>query len=165
MLTRKDDINNEEYWKYRLDEAEKANELQYSVYLANKTLWNGIWEKHKEIILSQIPKGLKILDAGCGYGRVSELFDGTKYTGVDFAPSLIGKAKELYPDKTFVIAKLEELPFKDKEFDWSICVSIRKMVFEKSSPEHWDEMEKELKRVSKKILFLEYTKEDEYEII
>lgn len=166
MLTRPDDINNIEYWAYRLSEAEKADNLQYSVYLTNKTNWNKIWEIHKEIFQKVIPKGTKILDAGCGYGRMSEDFPENSYTGVDFAPALIEKANTLYPDKKFVIAELDKLPFKKKEFDWVICASIKGMIIGKSSLEHWQRIEKELKRVGKKILILEYSFDpDEYEII
>jgi SAM-dependent methyltransferase len=163
MLTRRDDVNNIEYWAYRLSEAEKASEPQYAVYLTNKTNWNAIWEVHKKIIKREIPKEAKVGDMGCGLGRVSELFE--NYTGVDFAPAFIEKAKALYPNKTFIVAKLEDLPFKDKEFDWAICISVKGMVIGKSSAEHWQKMESEIKRVSKKVLLLEYKFTDEFEIL
>jgi len=164
MLTRPDDVNKIDYWAYRLDEAIKADNLQYAVYLCNKTSWNKIWAEHKRIIEKIIPKGANVLDAGCAYGRMSELFE-EKYTGVDFAPSLIAKAKELYPSKTFFVASLDNLSFSDKEFDWAICASIRQMIQGKSSSEHWLRMEKELKRVADKILILEYTDYEYFEII
>jgi len=163
MLTRPDEINKISYWAYRLAEAERMGEPQYAVYLANKTLWKQIWEAHNKIIAREIPKDAKVADMGCGLGRVSELFE--NYTGVDFSPAFIEKAKTLYPNKTFIIAKLEELPFKNKEFDWAICISIRKMVQGKSSPEHWLAMEKEIKRVAQKVLILEYINPQEYEIL
>lgn len=169
MLTRPDDINNEEYWAYRLKEAEQADNLQYTVYLANKTLWQNIFDAHKKIIEELIPKDAKVLDTGCGYGRMSELFTKEQYTGVDFAPALIEKAQSLYPDKTFVVSKLEELPFKGKgrtkPFDWALCVSVKGMVANKSSKEHWDKMEKDIKRVAKKVLILEYTDPHIYEVL
>jgi len=169
MLTRPDDVNNEEYWQYRLGKAEKAGVLNYSVYLVNPSTWGQIFETHKKIIEELIPKDAKVLDAGCGYGRMSQLFTKEQYTGVDFAPSLIEKAQELYPDKTFIVSKLEELPFKGKgrakPFDWVLCVSVKGMIKGKSSSEHWEKMEAELKRVGKKVLFLEYTDAAEYEVL
>jgi len=163
MLTRPDAVNSIEYWAYRLDEAEKAGEPQYAVYLANKTAWEQIWKEHQRIIKKEIPENANILDAGCALGRVSELF--TNYTGVDFAPAFVEKAKTLYPHKNFIVAKLEELPFEDKQFDWAICISVRGMIKGKSSPEHWERMEKELKRVAENILILEYTDCRVYEIL
>jgi len=163
MFTRPDKINAEEYWSYRLDEAEKAGNLQYAVYLCNRNAWDIIWEKHKAIIAKEIPKNAKVLDAGCGpLARVSELFE--NYVGVDFSPAFIEKAKTLYPNKTFLVAKLEDLPFTLKEFDWAICISVKGMVVGKSSAEHWEKMEAELHRVAKHILILEYSS-DEYEIL
>ena len=162
MLNRPDEIRNIEYWSYRLDEAEKAGNLQYAVYLCNRNAWDIIWEKHKAILAKEIPTDAKVLDAGSGLGRVSELFD--NYIGVDFAPAFIEKAKILYPSKTFMVARLDKLPFEDKFFDWAICISIKHMVIGKASKEEWQEMEKEIKRVAKKILILEYSAE-EYEIL
>lgn len=165
MLTRPDEINNVDYWAYRLNEADKAGQLQYSVYLTNATGWEKIWQVHKEIITKVIPENAKILDAGCAFGRLSQLFSKENYIGVDFVPHFINRAKDMFPDKIFLVGDLVNLPFKDKEFDWAICISIRKMVQGKSSPEHWNKMEKELNRVSKKILILEYTSPEIYEIL
>lgn len=165
MITRPDDVNNEKYWAYRIDEAEKADNLQFSVYLMNKTNWGIVWDHHKKVINELIPKDAKVLDAGCGYGRVSELFDKDNYIGVDFAPAFIKKAKELYPDKKFIIGKIDNLPFKKHQFDWALCISVKQMIRGKSSQEHWDKIEKELKRVAKKVLILEYGNNDDYEIV
>jgi ubiquinone/menaquinone biosynthesis C-methylase UbiE len=59
----------------------------------------------------------KVLDVGCGTGLGSQYIKGRK-TGVE--PSQ-GLAKQC-PFKV-VIGKAEKLPFKDKSFDVTVCVS------------------------------------------
>jgi ubiquinone/menaquinone biosynthesis C-methylase UbiE len=152
-----EDIN---FWKDRINRAKKEK-MQYSVYLANDTTWNNIEAKHKEIA-QKTCKG-KVLDAGCGYGRMSQWFD--DYLGIDFSPDFIEWAKELYPDKKFEVADLLDLPYKDKEFDWAVCGSVRGMIIGNLGKETWQKMELELKRVAKKILILEYSSPDKYEIL
>jgi len=151
-------VNKIEFWKERIDEAE---DIHLSVYNCHNSLWEETNENHKKII-DKFVKG-KVLDAGCGYGRLSELFD--DYTGVDFSPDFIDKAKELYPDKKFLVENLKDLSFEDNEFDWAICVSIKGMIEHYESFEAWNKMEAELKRVANKVLLLEYTDSINYEII
>lgn len=147
-------VDKTEFWKERL---ETASSLHYSVYVASEPLWKAINETHEEIFNKEIPKDAKVLDAGCAYGRWANRFD--DYVGIDFSPDFIEKAKELYPNKEFMVADLKALPFKDKEFDWSICVSIKNMIVSNLGKETWDIMESELKRVSKHVLLLEYGNE------
>lgn len=144
-------VDRPEFWKERIDGAVKEH---YSVYISSDNLWKDIEKCHKEIIEKEIPKGSKVLDAGCGYGRLSEWFD--NYTGVDFSPDFIARAEMKYPDKKFVQADLKKLPFKDREFDFAICVSIKNMIIGNLGTVEWWKMEKELKRVAHKVLILEY---------
>jgi ubiquinone/menaquinone biosynthesis C-methylase UbiE len=156
----KNPVDQLDFWKERIERAKKEY-INYSVYLANPALWKSIGDSHKKI-LDKLVTG-HVLDAGCGYGRLSEWIE--DYTGTDFSPDFIELAREKYPTKTFVQADLKALPFKDKEFDWAVCVSIRHMIIGSLGEDVWQQMEKELKRVAKKILILEYTSPDTYEII
>jgi ubiquinone/menaquinone biosynthesis C-methylase UbiE len=153
-------VNDISFWKKRINP--KLPE-HYSVYLANESLWKEINYYHQNRLEEYIPKETKVLDAGCGYGRWCELF--SNYVGVDFSPDFIEMAQKKYPNKRFMIARLEDLPFQDKEFDWAFCVSMKKMVIDNLGIDKWLEMEKELKRVAKKILILEYEYPKEVEII
>lgn len=160
-----------EFWKERIDTAVSEH---YSVYVANEVLWNTINEAHEKIIKEVIGGGT-VLDAGCAYGRSSVFFDDSKYTGIDFSPDFIELAKKKYPNKTFIAGDLKELPFGDKSFDWAFCISIKRMIIDNLGDEVWSIMEKELKRVAKNVLILEYgtfeSKEDtketmsQYEIL
>jgi SAM-dependent methyltransferase len=155
-------INKLEFWKERIDGAVKE---QYSVYICNDNLWRDIFLAHKKIINDLIPKDAYVLDAGCGYGRMCELFKPQNYEGIDFSPDFIKLATEKYPNHSFEVQDLKKLPYENKQFDWSFCVSIKKMVMDNLGEEEWLKMEKELKRVSKKVLILEYETSGIYEII
>ena len=67
--------------------------------------------------------GAKVLDAGCGPGRDTNLLakEGLKPTGIDLSKGLIDVARKTHPDLSFVEGTFLELPFGDGEFDgvWS----------------------------------------------
>lgn len=167
------DVNKLEFWKNRIGVAKKNNKIHYSVFLANDTIWKKLNDDHSKILEKEIKKGDNVLDAGCGYGRNSEMVKSDKYIGVDFSPDFIELAKGLYPNREFMVANIKDLPFKDKEFDVGFCVSVKGMISGNLGREEWDKMQKELERVSKKLLILEYGSgdslsaytSDKYEII
>lgn len=63
--------------------------------------------------------GAKILDAGCGSGRDTNLFlqKGFNAQGLDISAGLIAVAKKTYPNLTFNEGTLIKLPFPEKNFD------------------------------------------------
>ena len=63
--------------------------------------------------------GDKILDLGCGNGRLYQLFEKNQvnYTGVDQSEKLIQIAKGSVPQGNFFISDMCEVPFEDNEFD------------------------------------------------
>lgn len=153
-------IDKLDFWKKRIDDSKRSRE-HYSVYVVDENKWKYINDTHREI-LSRECKG-KVLDAGCGYGRWSELFE--DYVGVDFSPDFIAEAQRKYPNKTFVQADLKALPFADKEFDTAFCVSIKKMIIDNLGQAEWDSMQEELKRVAKRVVLCEYEQPKPYEVI
>jgi tRNA (uracil-5-)-methyltransferase TRM9 len=78
-----------------------------------------------EELKSYIKDGEKILDLGCGTGRLYEIFKDKNidYAGIDFSENLIQIAKEKYGNH-FQVADILILPFSDNYFDsvWSIAV-------------------------------------------
>lgn len=155
-------IDKLEFWKERIDTAQKEH---YTVYVTGELDWKRIFKAHKEIIEECIPLDATVLDAGCGYGRMSELFSPELYTGIDFSPDFIAMAKKKYPAYEFRVENLKALPFKDKEFDWGFTVSIKKMVQDNLGEKEWQTMEDELTRVCTKVLILEYEDPEPYEIL
>lgn len=166
-------VNKLDFWKKRLEDTKNGPlPLHYSVFIADKSIWNNLNEKHAEILRKEIKRTDKVIDLGCAYGRSSEMVRG-HYTGVDFSPDFIEEARRLYPDKRFEVADLKSLPFKDKEFDVGFVVSVKAMIISNLGQDEWDLMQKECERVCKKLLILEYGTGDkgvevnphEYEII
>ncbi len=63
-------------------------------------------------------EGLRILDAGCGTGRLAAALEarGASVHGVDISPQMIEKARERIGERA-VVGDIGRLPFDDAEFD------------------------------------------------
>lgn len=154
-------VTEDSFWKERLEKC--GDNYPFAVYEVSGGDWLKIEQAHKEIMEAWNVSG-RVLDAACGYGRIADNFN--NYVGVDISPTLIDKAKQLNPGKEFICANIKEgLPFRDREFDWAICVSLKEMLIREEGQEYWNECLKELKRVANKVLILEYSKLTEHEII
>jgi len=144
-----------DFWKSRLSE---ATQLRQSVYYCSDMDWQNINEHHYKSLKNTINvKCDKVLEAGCAFGRWSPLFK--NYTGVDISPDFISLARENYPlhRENFFCYDLRNLPFKDNTFDWCFTISTKEMIIREVNEETWMEIEKEILRVSKKFLILEYS--------
>ena len=95
---------------------------------------------------AMVGRNARILDAGCGPGRVGAfLFDaGHRVVGIDGDPALIAAAKDDHPGPTWVVGDLAELDLwahgVDEPFDAIVCagnvmaflaVSTRQLVLER----------------------------------
>ena len=93
------------------------------------------------------PRGL-LLDAGCGTGILREhLPNWVGYVGLDFTPDMIYYCKKSFED-SFILAKIEEMPFPDNYF----CVVVSVSVINHN--ENWKPLVKEMVRVSKNVLIM-----------
>ncbi|MDP3093811.1 MAG: methyltransferase domain-containing protein [bacterium] len=70
--------------------------------------------------------GNKILDIGCGNGRLLDLYagKGVDYTGIDNSFAQIEEAKKRCPNNSFLVADALKLPFADKSFDKTFSVAV-----------------------------------------
>ncbi|PIR03089.1 MAG: hypothetical protein COV60_02160 [Candidatus Magasanikbacteria bacterium CG11_big_fil_rev_8_21_14_0_20_43_7] len=77
-----------------------------------------IWKDIKPL-LHFAKNGDRILDLGCGNGRLYQLFKdlSTSFTGVDISKGLIEIAQKSYPECTFSIADMRSLPFEECTFN------------------------------------------------
>lgn len=68
--------------------------------------------------------GEKVLDLGCGNGRLFEILNNVDYFGVDLSEKLIEIAKEKYPQGKFQVANALNLPFPNNFFDKVYSISV-----------------------------------------
>ncbi len=89
---------------------ERLNELNrtfYDTFAASFSASRGASEPGLERILAALPAGARVLDLGCGQGRVAGLLPPeTPYTGVDFSAGMLAEAHRRHPHARFVQADL-----------------------------------------------------------
>ena len=124
------------------------SKLGYDKYakLYDKTLhYLDTFEKDKLIGLIGDINGKKILDVGCGTGRiVNKLRNmGSDIIGLDISKGMIDIAKKKFPKVKFIEGDIENLPFKDNEFDLVIASFV--IVHLKDLQKAFDEVYRVLK--------------------
>ena len=75
--------------------------------------------------------GARVLDAGCGWGRMLSRFwaEGVSgLWGVDITPTLLQRCRELVPDSRIARADIDRLPFPQDVFDVTYCVRVLQYV-------------------------------------
>ena len=86
-----------------------------------------------QILRGNIGRGMRVLDAGCGYGRnlVHLLRDGAEVFAVDANAEAVGHVMALaaelapgLPGENFQVAAVEAMPFEDGFADVVICNSV-----------------------------------------
>ncbi len=82
------------------------------------------WEE-LSVFIPYLPDGGKILDLGCGNGRLLKVIQSAgkkyEYVGVDFSDKLLEQARQLFPDEHFEQADMARLNFPENSFD-VICL-------------------------------------------
>jgi len=76
-------------------------------------------------IIPLLSKKDKILDVGCGYGRVGLELErkGFDVDGIDISPNLINHAKQVSQDPSrFIVGDIRKLAYKKESFDKIICL-------------------------------------------
>jgi 2-polyprenyl-6-hydroxyphenyl methylase/3-demethylubiquinone-9 3-methyltransferase len=79
-----------------------------------------------EFVLKHINLSDKVLELGCGYGRVLQKLNGkaSKIVGIDTSQESIQLARELIKDKSLELYEMDaiNLEFADGEFDVVLCI-------------------------------------------
>lgn len=81
-----------------------------------------------DFIRPMLSPGDRILDVGCGYGRVALALakEGWEVVGVDIAPNLIDEARARAAKRgvavSFEVGDMRRLAFGDAEFDKALCL-------------------------------------------
>lgn len=149
----------QDFWKARLADAYHYEQLHRAIYICSYEEWTMYKRQHEEILNKVVAPGDSILDCGCGYGRLLTMLPESwkgSYLGIDLFPGFIDIASTQYPNRLFAVGDLRrpiDLPF---QYDIAVCISIKPMVIRNSGEDIWAEMERNIRKVAKKILFLEY---------
>jgi ubiquinone/menaquinone biosynthesis C-methylase UbiE len=79
-----------------------------------------------ELIEAALPRGSRILDAGCGPGEMAAklMMAGYEVWGVDVAGPMIEHARRLCGTERFQVADIERIPFPDHSFDGVVCLGV-----------------------------------------
>lgn len=154
------------YWRDRLH---KAKLQHHAIYMCGQAEWDAIADKHREILAKLVGAHDSVLDAGCGWGRMLTLMPtdwSGDYCGIDLSPDFIRMAKTEYPQTDFQVGDLRDLSgLGDKVYDWAILISIRRMVINNMGQSAWDQMEGQLKQHARRLLFLDYERDNVGEVI
>lgn len=131
-----------EYAEYLLDKTQKDYNLIAEEFSNTRSYFP---ERLKEMG-KYIEEGDKILDLGCGNGRLIELFKDKKvdYIGADESEKLIDIAKNKYPQGKFILIPPLNLPLPDNYFDKVYCLAV---FFHIPSEDFRTQFLKEIKRV------------------
>ena len=86
-----------------------------------------------QILRGNIAPGMRVLDAGCGYGRnlVHLLREGCQVFAVDLDSDSVAHVRQLsaslgtgLPDSNFQVGSIEQMPFPDAFADVVMCTSV-----------------------------------------
>ena len=86
-----------------------------------------------ELMKGRIKEDMRILDAGCGYGRNAQFFISNNYDiwGVDRSKEAISILQrslldwnKSYDPKRFLVGELEKIPFPEAHFDFIISSAV-----------------------------------------
>jgi SAM-dependent methyltransferase len=110
------------YAKYLLEKTrDDYNAIAEGFSSTRRFVWRGL-----ESLYYYATPGDKVLDLGCGNGRLLQIFKGINinYTGVDNSEKLIESAKKIYPNTTFLVADALHLPFPSDYFDKIYSIAV-----------------------------------------
>lgn len=82
------------------------------------------WRPCEEALFNRYGRGRRILDVGCGAGRVTRAVGahGGQIVGVDINSAAIDTARQACPNAEYICASMTDLPLPDESFDQVWCL-------------------------------------------
>ncbi len=111
--------------KSNVHDAKSGYDLYAPFYDGDFKYLNGFEKDYLFTIIGDI-KGKKVLDIGCGSGRlIGELrLFGAEVTACDISPEMVKRTQQKFPNIKVVEGDIEALPFKDGQFDMVIATFV-----------------------------------------
>lgn len=81
------------------------------------------WDSITDYCNFFVEKNSKLLEVGCGTGELLARIDGREKTGIDFSETMIGNARQQFPEIEFVCMPAEDIQL-DKKFDVIILSNL-----------------------------------------
>jgi ubiquinone/menaquinone biosynthesis C-methylase UbiE len=96
-----------------------ATAFRHSVPFAFGTNVSMQLDSRWPLIKRYIPKGARILDAGCGLGEWVQFLSRRGYSaeGLDYSPELIARLRAAYPASAWTEARTQSMPYGNDTFD------------------------------------------------
>lgn len=116
--------------KVRSGKLKEEDSKRYHDFVVRKRFYSIVKKSEKfiENFLTENCQGKKVLDCGCGEGRLSIFLaeKGADVIAIDISSETIKVAKEKAANKniSFLVMDVEKLEFKDNYFDLIICAGI-----------------------------------------
>lgn len=159
-----------EFWRDRLNRAHaEGRPARYAVWDADDDAWARMQARTRPVLLDHLKPGDSVLDAGCGIGSVYELLPPDlreRYHGVDVSPDFVAIARFRFPEGDFTVRDLRDLGcYRDGWFDWAVCRSVEGVVKTDFGRLGWNTMSRELRRVAKRVLLMDYDDPMTWEVL
>jgi SAM-dependent methyltransferase len=96
-----------------------ATTFKHSARFSFRTNVSMLLDSRWPLIQRFIPKGGRILDAGCGFGEWVQFLSqqGYRAEGLDFSHELISRLRKTYPNSMWSEARTQNMPYPDEIFD------------------------------------------------
>jgi len=101
------------------------NSSQYDIFAADFSATRQHSWPEFDIFLPLIKPGEKVLDIGCGNGRLRNFLPkNIAYTGADISENLLKIAEKSFPNDDFFHADFSKTwPFQNQQFDWVLGIA------------------------------------------
>ena len=106
--------------------------IQHWENVANLRDRSGVWlgsyyhRRLEQLYRYAIPENLSVLELGCGDGSLLAALNPSSGVGVDFSAGMLGKARQRFPNLTFIEADAHKLPLPPgQKFD---CIILSDLI-------------------------------------